>query len=94
MVVNDDQLRNRQIAWAHTYDGYERLAGGPDDGPSALARVLDPAFREFRDTGRVPIWWGVDHYADGPSTWRVLITSTAATSSATAEVESASGRQF
>ncbi len=60
MAAFDEQLKHRQIAWAHTYDGYERLAGEPVGGPAALERVLEPALREFRDTGRVPAWCGVD----------------------------------
>ena len=54
-----EPLMQRQIAWAHTYDGYRRLAGG-DEGPTALAQLLQPAWREFQDTGRVPEWCGVD----------------------------------
>lgn len=59
MSEASERLMQRQIAWAHTYDGYRRLAGG-DEGPAALARLLDPAWREYRDTGRVPEWCGVD----------------------------------
>ena len=52
-------LMQRQIVWALTYDGYRRLAGG-EEGPTALARLLEPAWREYQDTGRVPEWCGVD----------------------------------
>lgn len=50
---------SRQIEWAHSYNGYERLAGGAD-GPASLARLLEPAWREYRDSGRVPEWCGID----------------------------------
>lgn len=56
----EQRLMTRQIAWAHTYDGYERLAGGPDGGPSALAQLLEPAWREYEQSSRVPSWCGVD----------------------------------
>lgn len=55
----DEQLMSRQVMWAHTYNGYERLAGG-ESGPNALADLLEPASREFRRTARVPEWCGVD----------------------------------
>lgn len=54
-----DQLMYRQISWAHTYNAYQRLAGG-EAGPPALARLLDPAWGEYKRTGRVPDWCGVD----------------------------------
>lgn len=60
MTRVNDLLMHQQIAWAHTYNGYERLAGEPEGGPPALARLLEPAFREYRETGRVPGWCGVD----------------------------------
>lgn len=52
-------LVSRQIEWAHLYNGYERLAGG-EEGPQALARLLEPAWREYQLRGRVPEWCGVD----------------------------------
>lgn len=55
----DGQLVDRQVAWAHTYDGYQRLAGG-DAGPAALKLLLHPAIEEWRRTGHVPDWCGVD----------------------------------
>lgn len=58
-MVEDVELMHEQIVWAHTYSAYERLAGG-DEGPTALARLLEPAWREFERTGRVPDWCGVD----------------------------------
>lgn len=60
-VMDDfnDRLMSRQVMWAHTYNAYERLAGG-ESGPNALADLLEPAWLEFRRTGRVPGWCGVD----------------------------------
>lgn len=45
-----------EIEWAHEYDGYARLARSPE----ALWRLLEPADREFRSTGEIPDWCGVD----------------------------------
>jgi uracil-DNA glycosylase len=55
----DQRLMPQQIVWAHTYNGYERLAGG-ESGPLALAKLLEPARREFRESGQIPEWCGVD----------------------------------
>lgn len=55
----DTELMSRQIHWAHTYDAYERIAGG-EPGPPALAQVLEPCWREWRRTQRIPAWCGVD----------------------------------
>ena len=60
MNDDSDRLMSRQIAWAHTYNGYDRLAGGVEGGPEALARVLEPAWREYQGSSRVPTWCGVD----------------------------------
>lgn len=49
-------LMSEQIAWAYGYDGYARLARSPED----LARILEPAWREYREAKRVPDWCGVD----------------------------------
>lgn len=64
MVENEDtvhggDLRHRRIMWALEYNAYERLAGG-DEGPGALARLLEPVWTEFERGGRVPEWCGVD----------------------------------
>lgn len=55
----DEQLMQRQIAWAHTYNAYDRIAGG-DASPGALEQILASARREWRRTGEVPQWCGVD----------------------------------
>ena len=59
MAKEVESLITQQVMWAHTYSAYERLAGG-QQGPRALARLLEPAWREFERTGRVPEWCGVD----------------------------------
>lgn len=51
-----ERLLDQQVRWAHTYDGYERLAGSPAD----LERLLAPAREQWRRTGEVPDWSGVD----------------------------------
>lgn len=52
----DANLIRSQIAWAHRCNGYARLAGSPAD----LEVILEPARAEYRRTGRVPEWCGVD----------------------------------
>lgn len=57
--MTDDDARllvNEQVQWAHSYDGYRRLAGTPE----ALDRLIEPAREEWRRTGCVPDWCGVD----------------------------------
>lgn len=56
MSKDFERLMTEQIAWAHEYNGYARLAGTPE----ALGRLLEPAWREYRSTGRIPEWCGVD----------------------------------
>lgn len=46
-----------EIEWAATYNGYDRLCGGSND---LYDKVLQPAMEEYRQTGRVPSWCGVD----------------------------------
>lgn len=60
MNVDGGQMMSRQIAWAHTYNAYDRLAGGLESGTDALARLLGPAWREYEQSGLVPGWCGVD----------------------------------
>jgi hypothetical protein len=48
--------REAEAEWAYTYDGYKRLAGEP----RYLEAVVDVARDEYRRTGRVPPWCGVD----------------------------------
>lgn len=55
----DQRLMSQMIVWALTYDGYERL-GGRESGPPASAILLEPAWQEFRRSGRIPEWCGVD----------------------------------
>ncbi|WNB86439.1 hypothetical protein [Cellulomonas sp. ATA003] len=52
-----DTLRDAQLAWAHQYNGYKRLAGDP----AALGEVLTAARLHWRRTGQVPHWCGVDY---------------------------------
>ncbi len=56
MTSSFQRIMYAQIEWAHTYDAYARLAGSPQ----ALATLLEPAWREYHQTGRVPDWCGVD----------------------------------
>jgi hypothetical protein len=56
MASEFEGLMSAQIEWAHEYDGYTRLAGSPE----ALAALLEPAWRQYHQTGRVPQWCGVD----------------------------------
>lgn len=51
-----DSFTSAQVRWAHSYDGYRRLASGPE----ALANILGGAREEYRVHGRVPQWCGVD----------------------------------
>ncbi|WP_232715208.1 hypothetical protein [Gordonia metallireducens] len=44
------------IEWAHTYNGYERLGGGPHK----LAELVAPLRHEFESLGTIPEWAGVD----------------------------------
>lgn len=53
MSVDFDQLF---IEWAHTYNGYERLAAGP----GKLYELLAPLRHEFDQQGSVPDWAGID----------------------------------
>lgn len=69
----DEQLMDRQVAWAHTYDGCQRLAGDP----LALARLLRPAREEWRQTEQVPAWCGVDLLRLGGRSTSLAPTGTA-----------------
>jgi uracil-DNA glycosylase len=51
-----DSATSAQVRWAHGYDGYRRLASGPE----ALADVLGGARDAYLGQGRVPQWCGVD----------------------------------
>ncbi|WP_421740700.1 hypothetical protein [Cellulomonas sp.] len=51
------QATQAEVAWAHRYDGYGRIAGTPEE----LESLLEPARRAFRAGGRIPEWSGVDH---------------------------------
>ena len=51
-----DSATDAQVRWAHNYDGYRRLATGPE----MLAAVLSTARDAYRREGRVPDWCGVD----------------------------------
>ena len=48
--------RDAETEWAYSYSGYERLGGEP----RYLEAVVDVARDEYRRTGRVPQWCGVD----------------------------------
>lgn len=54
--MRDDDLRRAQIAWAHEYNGYDRFVH-----IGKFRELLAPADDEFRRTGRVPEWCGVDY---------------------------------
>lgn len=49
-------VRDAELQWALSYDGYGRMAGSPE----ALLEVLRPAMAEYASTKRVPEWCGVD----------------------------------
>jgi hypothetical protein len=51
-----DRGRQAQIEWAHTYDGFRRLAGSPEE----LARLLRGPRDSYATTRAVPAWCGVD----------------------------------
>lgn len=51
-----DAATSAQVRWAHSYDGYRRLASSPE----MLASLLDGAREDYRHQGRVPDWCGVD----------------------------------
>ena len=48
----DERYESALIEWAHTYNGYERLAGGPGD----LWELVRPLHEEFERTGMIPEW--------------------------------------
>lgn len=56
MTSSFQRMMYAQVEWAHKYDAYARLAGSPQ----ALATLLEPAWHEYHQTGRVPEWCGVD----------------------------------
>jgi hypothetical protein len=47
---------SRLIDWVMKFNAYDRIAQTPDK----LAEVLEPAWQEYRRTGLVPEWAGVD----------------------------------
>ena len=51
-----DRSTQREIEWAHEYDGYRRLASSPEK----LEKLLQSARNSYRAHGRVPEWCGVD----------------------------------
>jgi hypothetical protein len=56
MTSSFQRMMYAQVKWAHKYDAYARLAGSPQ----SLATLLEPAWHEYHQTGRVPEWCGVD----------------------------------
>ncbi|MEX7468578.1 hypothetical protein AB4Z39_02590 [Mycobacterium adipatum] len=44
------------IDWAHSYNGYERIAGSPEH----LSAVIRPMAEEYERSGAIPEWAGVD----------------------------------
>ena len=56
MPSDRERLIFKQVEWAHEYNGYARLARTPEN----LARILEPAWQEYRRTNRIPEWCGVD----------------------------------
>ena len=89
MTVERDEDRStlEQMEWALAYNAYERLAAAPED----LECLLGPARENFRTTGRVPGWCGVDllrgwafhlaradHFAGGGTLgeeWRAVLSA-------------------
>jgi hypothetical protein len=74
---DEEELLDRQVRWAHLYDGYQRLASPPD----ALFALIEPAQREFERTGRIPDWCGRG-YGLAPSgsmlaEWRAVLRAIA-----------------
>lgn len=53
------KLLDRQITWARQYDGYGRLAGD-HQSHHPLKQLINPAREEWRRSGQVPDWCGVD----------------------------------
>lgn len=51
-----DRATLAQVVWAHNYDGYRRLASGPE----MLAGLLEGARDAYRRRGHIPEWCGVD----------------------------------
>ncbi len=57
--LREMKLLDSQIKWAREYNAYGRLAGeSQSDG--ALGRLLESAREEWRRSGHVPDWCGVD----------------------------------
>lgn len=52
-----ERVNYSQIHWAHSYDGYRRIASDSQ----ALLRLLETARNEYRSRGRIPDWCGVDY---------------------------------
>lgn len=53
MSRDDEQVL---IDWAHSYNGYERIAASPEH----LAAVIRPVADEYERRGMIPEWAGVD----------------------------------
>lgn len=54
--MTDQDLRQAQVEWAHEYNGYDRFVH-----LERFRELLAPADEEYRRTGRVPEWCGVDY---------------------------------
>lgn len=54
--MGEDDYEHKLITWAHRYNAYERLAGGPEN----LWEVIRPLREEFERTGEIADWAGVD----------------------------------
>jgi len=52
----DDEYEYALVEWAHTYNGYQRLA----DSPEHLWEVVRPLDETFERSGEIPEWAGVD----------------------------------
>ena len=55
------------IDWAHSYNGYERIA----DSPERLTAVIRPMADEYDRTGVIPEWAGVDLPSVGRRVFRI-----------------------
>lgn len=55
-MTSDGSVTDAEVAWAASYNAQDRLASSTAD----LERLLAPARQEYRTSGRVPSWCGVD----------------------------------
>jgi len=56
VASSSDRASQAEVEWAHTYDGYRRLAGTPEQ----LTKLIQRARNSYASHRRVPNWCGVD----------------------------------